>query len=240
VRVPDDAGSRRQEIREFSATTTLDQTIHRTLPRVKGNRTAARESLMLWSLNRVLKATVRGARDSRVTLLRARWHQARPTSTKATIGQFSRSRVPGQQCTNIFVRSGWAPPGAHDHSYGRDLRGILRWRTQKLPLPGGPAACSSFIADSRVGAPRDFGRCFLERAFMATHDAVTAVSFVRAPAIRSDGLNVTGRGACGASARSLRSPRFRARRRCRRSGFETSRGRCCCSCHRRRSSACRA
>jgi hypothetical protein len=46
----------------------LDQTIHQTLPD-SDNAMAARESLMRWSLNRVLKATVRGARDSRVPLI---------------------------------------------------------------------------------------------------------------------------------------------------------------------------
>jgi len=40
-----------------------------TPPEGQRNRTTARESLMLWSLNLVLKATVRGARDSRVTLI---------------------------------------------------------------------------------------------------------------------------------------------------------------------------
>src|ERR1017187_1127903 len=66
------------------------------------DRTTARESLMLWSLNLVLKATVRGARDSRVTLLIGLcWHQARPTSTKAAVAHFS---PPGP-----------AGPGVHKH-----------------------------------------------------------------------------------------------------------------------------
>ncbi len=45
---------------------------------------------MLWSLNLVLKATVRGCpRLSRPTHNRALWHQLEPTSTKATIAHFS-------------------------------------------------------------------------------------------------------------------------------------------------------
>ncbi len=55
---------------------------------------------MLWSLNRVLKATVRGARLSRLTDIRARRHQAEPTSTRTA--------------DNIFIRSGYAPQGAHE------------------------------------------------------------------------------------------------------------------------------
>ena len=56
---------------------------------------------MPWSLNHVLKATVRGARDSRVSLISGLdWHQVEPTSTRAA--------------NTIFIRSGYAPPGAHE------------------------------------------------------------------------------------------------------------------------------
>ena len=75
---------------------------------------------MLWSLNLVLKATVRGARDSRVSLLIGLcWHQARPTSTKTVSGIAATARQRRQRRNNIFIRPGWAPPGAH---------GSLLWR----------------------------------------------------------------------------------------------------------------
>jgi hypothetical protein len=47
----------------------LDQPIHGPSQGSRGNRMTARESLMRWSLNHVLKATVRGARDSRIPLI---------------------------------------------------------------------------------------------------------------------------------------------------------------------------
>ena len=73
----------------------------------------ARESLMLWSLNHVLKATVRGARDSRATLIIGlagtkldRRRPKRPSDISTAPG------VPGQRRTNIFIRSGRARQGA--------------------------------------------------------------------------------------------------------------------------------
>jgi len=82
----------------------------------------ARESLMLWNLNLVLKATVRGARDSRVSLLIGLcWHQARPTSTK-TVGEIAATtRQRRQRRNNVFIRPGWARQGRMDHSYGESF-----------------------------------------------------------------------------------------------------------------------
>jgi hypothetical protein len=64
---------------------------------------------MLWSLNHVLKATVRGARDSRVTLLIGlagtkldRRRPRRPPRSSPAPSQR------GQRRTNIFIRSGRA------------------------------------------------------------------------------------------------------------------------------------
>src|ERR1017187_448494 len=123
------------------------------------DRTTARESLMLWSLNLVLKATVRGARDSRVTLLIGLcWHQARPTSTKAAVAHFS---PPGP-----------AGPGVHKHFHplraGPPGRMITLMDVAVLKFPVGarrsrpPAGDQlphpSFDAESCGSAP-DFGRC---------------------------------------------------------------------------------
>src|ERR1017187_1890190 len=67
---------------------------------------------MLWSLNLVLKATVRGARDSRVTLLIGLcWHQARPTSTKAAVAHFSPPRPAGPGVHKHFHPLRAGPPG---------------------------------------------------------------------------------------------------------------------------------
>ena len=63
---------------------------------------------MLWSLNRVLKATVRGARDSRVSLI------------SGLSGTKQSRRRPGL-ADNIFIRSGYAPPGAHESLIWRDV-----------------------------------------------------------------------------------------------------------------------
>src|ERR1035438_9861141 len=85
---------------------------------------------MLWSLNLVLKATVRGARDSRVTLLIGLcWHQARPTSTKAAVAHFS---PPGP-----------AGPGVHKHFH---------------PLRAGPPGRMITLMGSRLSKWRDPAR----------------------------------------------------------------------------------
>ena len=100
---------------------------------------------MLWSLNRVLKATVRGARDSRVSLLIGLcWHQARPTSTKTVSGIAATARQRRQPRNNIFIRPGWAPPGAH---------GSLLWaRTGEVrakELAGAGQGSVGFVEDRR-------------------------------------------------------------------------------------------
>ena len=52
-------------------------------------------------------------RLSRPTYLRACWHQAEPTSTRAADRIATVPRPDGQRRNNIFIRSGCAPPGAH-------------------------------------------------------------------------------------------------------------------------------
>ena len=79
----------------------------------------ARESLMLWSLNHVLKATVRGARDSRVTLIIGlAGTKLEPTSTKAAVGHFSPPRRARPAAHKHFHPLRAGPARAHDHSYG--------------------------------------------------------------------------------------------------------------------------
>ena len=78
----------------------------------------ARESLMLWSLNLVLKATVRGARDSRVSLLiglaGTKLGRRRPRRS-ATL---QRLRVPGASGATTFSAVPGGPrQGRMDHSY---------------------------------------------------------------------------------------------------------------------------
>ena len=69
---------------------------------------------MRWSLNHVLRANSSGCpRLSRPTDNRALWHQVEPTSTKAVDKIAAVPGLPRQRRTNIFMRSGWAPPGAH-------------------------------------------------------------------------------------------------------------------------------
>jgi len=76
-------------------------------------REAARESLMRWSLNHVLKATVRGARDSRVPLIfglagtrQSRRQPERPTGLQ-------RFRAPTASAAPTFSSARGAPrPGA--------------------------------------------------------------------------------------------------------------------------------
>src|ERR1017187_4825785 len=74
---------------------------------------------MLWSLKRVVIATFRGARDSRVTLLIGLcWHQARPTSPKAAVAHFSPPGPAGPGVHKHFHPLRAGPPRAHDRSYG--------------------------------------------------------------------------------------------------------------------------
>ena len=82
-------------------------------------------------------------RLSRPTHNRTRWHQARPTSTKAVDEIAAVAGEPRQRRTNIFIRSGWAPPGAHDHSYAASISpclanlflhyGLDAWMVRELP-----------------------------------------------------------------------------------------------------------
>jgi len=112
---------------------------------------------MLWSLNLVLKATVRGARDSRVTLLIGLcWHQARPTSTKAAVAHFS---PPGP-----------AGPGVHKHFHplragppGRMIT-LMDIAVLKFPVgarrsrpPAGDQLPTPPSMPSPAGAPRTLG-----------------------------------------------------------------------------------
>ena len=82
-------------------------------------RQTARESLMLWSLNLVLKATVRGARDSRVSLLiglagtKLGRRQPRRSAT------LQRLRVNGASGATTFSSVPGGPrQGRMEHSYG--------------------------------------------------------------------------------------------------------------------------
>ena len=92
----------------------LDQTIHQPSQGSEDTKTA-RESLIRWSLNHVLDGNSSGCpRLSRPTDNRAQRHQAEPTSTKAINEIAAAQRHRRQRRTNIFIPSGWAPPGAHE------------------------------------------------------------------------------------------------------------------------------
>ena len=58
-------------------------------------------------------------RLSRLTQNRARWHQAGPTSTKTVAQIAATARQRRQRRNNIFIRPGWAPPGAHGSLKGK-------------------------------------------------------------------------------------------------------------------------
>ena len=141
-------------------------------PKGRRTRTTARESLMRWSLNHVLKATVRGARGSRVPLIIGFcWRQVEPTSTKAVVEHFSPPGLPRPACTNIFIRSGRAPPGAHESLIWRVVCQGGRRDFSHLALGvsgcvgvgwvgGGPGCCArravSLIC-AGLGVPQDHG-----------------------------------------------------------------------------------
>jgi hypothetical protein len=135
---------------------------------------------MLWSLNLVLKATVRGARDSRVTLLIGLcWHQARPTSTKAAVAHFS---PPGP-----------AGPGVHKHFHplragppGRMIT-LMDVAVLKSPVgarrsrpPAGDQLPNPPSMPSPAGSAPDFGRCSLD---MAVRDHARRLSSVHLTAV---------------------------------------------------------
>ena len=96
-------------------------------------------------------------RLSRLTLNRARWHQARPTSTK-TVGEIAATaRQRCQRRNNIFIRPGWAPPGAHGS--------LLCWRGHlALRAPGPPLRGRRVSGVAATGLGRDGSRAYARSA----------------------------------------------------------------------------
>jgi hypothetical protein len=128
---------------------------------------------MLWSLNRVLKATVSGCpRLSRLTDIRALWHQLEPTSTKAAAKQFIRSAHAAPATHKHFHRVPGAPrkgrmntdmavglssmKGAGDviHEGAGDVKGRLAVFDVRLPVGGSDGRIARWV---KAGVPQFVG-----------------------------------------------------------------------------------
>ena len=103
-------------------------------PSESDGRTTARESLMLWSLNRVLKATVRGARDSRVSLISGLGGTSLSRRRPGGPRHFHPFRVRPARAHEALICEGWLP---HD---GASLR---RGRGLEASAPAGAGAHSA-------------------------------------------------------------------------------------------------